>query len=168
MINQVAKVVVKELKAYGMTVCTVESCTGGAIANAITNVEGSSRVFGYGYVTYSNMAKIDLSSFLGPDDMGDIIKRYGVYSAETAEAMARLGAKRATFGIGITGTLSRKDPANPEGELGVAYIAIASDNWCLMRRLTPTIKVELQSQDRQKSKEECVLAALQLFLDRIS
>ncbi|MDD4106830.1 MAG: CinA family protein [Candidatus Shapirobacteria bacterium] len=62
---------------------TMELCTGGAVANCITNIPGASDVFECGLVTYCNKAKIKA----GVDE--EIIKKFGVYSIETAEEMAR-------------------------------------------------------------------------------
>ena len=78
----------------------MESCTGGAVANLITNIPGVSDVFKSGLVTYSDEAKIKA----GVDQK--IIKTYGVYSIEVAEEMAR--KIEGEVGIGVTGNLPGK------------------------------------------------------------
>ena len=78
----------------------MESCTGGAIANAITNNPGSSDVFKLGLVAYSNEAKIKF----GVDE--EIIKKYGVYSKEVAEEMAK--KIEGDVGVGVSGQLPGK------------------------------------------------------------
>jgi nicotinamide-nucleotide amidase len=75
----------------------MESCTGGAIANAMTNIPGASDVFKCGLVTYSDEAKIKA----GVDEK--IIKKFGVYSKETAEEMAK--KIKGEVGVGVTGNL---------------------------------------------------------------
>jgi len=79
----------------------MESCTGGAMANCITNIPGASDVFEIGKVTYSIKAKIEA----GVDE--EIIRKYGVYSKETAEEMAK--KIDGNIGVGITGNMN--DPA---------------------------------------------------------
>ena len=75
--------IIKILRKRGWTIGVMESCTGGAVANCITNIPGASDVFGEGKVTYCDEAKIKA----GVDKK--IIKKWGVYSKETAEEMAR-------------------------------------------------------------------------------
>jgi PncC family amidohydrolase len=101
----------------------MESCTGGALSNYITNVEGSSKIFLGGYVTYSNERKVECG--VPPD----VIEKYGVYSLECAIEMAR-ACKANTgslIGIGVTGTLGNLDESNSDSEVGKIYFCIASD-----------------------------------------
>ena len=84
----------------GAMIATAESCTGGLIAGALTEVPGSSDVFDRGFVTYSNAAKSDM---LGVDP--ETIKTFGAVSEEVALAMAS-GALRhsdATLAVSVTG-----------------------------------------------------------------
>jgi len=71
------------LKANGKKIATAESCTGGWIAQTITEVPGSSAWFDRGFVTYSNSAKVQM---LGAKQ--ETLKKYGAVSAETAKEMA--------------------------------------------------------------------------------
>ena len=108
------------LKERELTVSAMESCTGGLIASMITDVSGSSEVFPGSYVTYSNDEK---------EENGiprELIEESGVYSAEMAEGMARaiMTGMKTGFGIGITGTLGRRDPANADSIPGVVYAAV--------------------------------------------
>lgn len=121
--HQLAVQLVDRLQKGGFLITTVESCTGGALANAITNVPGSGDVFKHGFVTYSNEAKIALGV---PETT---IQKHSVYSPQTALAMAVAGgqnsAVNARITVGITGTLNRTDPDNPESsQIGDVYIAI--------------------------------------------
>ncbi len=92
--------VVHTLQRKGLTLATAESCTGGMIAQRITNVSGASEVFGYGFVTYWEQAKAKL---VGVDPA--VIEQYNVVSAPVAAQMA-LGAAQAAgadIGISVTG-----------------------------------------------------------------
>lgn len=100
MIEDKLKVVLKNLKKRHWYIGIMESCTGGAVANLITNIPGVSDVFKSGLVTYSDEAKIKA----GVDQK--IIKTYGVYSIEVAEEMAR--KIEGEVGIGVTGNLPGK------------------------------------------------------------
>ncbi len=112
--------IIKKLTEESKTIATMESCTGGAIANAITNIEGASLVFKFGAVTYSNEFKVKM----GVD--ANIIDKYTVYSMETAEEMSKNIAKfaNADYGIGITGKINREDPNNTVGDNSKIYVSI--------------------------------------------
>lgn len=116
--------IIRKVKARGLQLSTMESCTSGLVASTITDTEGSSSVFQKGYVTYSNQAKIDVG--VPPTVMED----YGVYSKETAIEMARTLVRNqaGSIGIGVTGNFSNIDPANPEGVPGEVNAAICWDN----------------------------------------
>ena len=75
--------VVKRLIDKNKTISTMESCTGGGVANAITNVEGASEVLKFNAVTYSNEFKIKMGV------SSSVIDKYSVYSAETAMEMSK-------------------------------------------------------------------------------
>lgn len=112
--------IIKKLTADSKTIATVESCTGGAVANAITNVEGASLVFKFGAVTYSNEYKIKM----GVDTK--VIEKYSVYSMETAIEMSKNIANfaNADIGVGITGKINREDVNNRFGNNNKIFISI--------------------------------------------
>ena len=114
------KKIIEKLTNLNKTISTMESCTGGGIANAITNIEGASEVFKFSAVTYSNEYKIKM----GVDK--NIIDEYSVYSMETANEMSKNISKftNSNYGIGITGKLNRVDRFNPYGLDNVVYISI--------------------------------------------
>jgi nicotinamide-nucleotide amidase len=87
-------------KRSGATIATAESCTGGMIAAAITDIAGSSAVFDRGFVTYSNAAKAEM---LGVD--AGLIARHGAVSEEVARAMAEGALTRSgsTLAVAVTG-----------------------------------------------------------------
>lgn len=96
------KLLVECLNGKKKTIATMESCTGGMLASSITNIPGSSTVMEYGFVTYSNQAKIDLGV------AKELIDKYTVYSKEVAISMARNVCRlsKANYGVGITGELN--------------------------------------------------------------
>lgn len=106
------------------TISTMESCTGGGIANAITNISGSSEIFKYGAVTYSNEYKIRM----GVD--ANIIENYTVYSIETAMEMSKNISDFANsdYGIGVTGQINRQDKNNIVEDTDKIYVSIYDKN----------------------------------------
>jgi len=106
---------------HGLTVATAESCTGGLIAAALTEIAGASDVFLGGYVAYANAAKTrDLSV---PESL---LEAHGAVSAEVALAMAE-GAVEATgadIGISVTG-IAGPGGATPTKPVGLVHIAAA-------------------------------------------
>lgn len=112
--------IINLLKEKNYTISTMESCTGGAVANAITNIEGASEVLKFSAVTYSNEYKIKM----GVDE--NIINEYSVYSKETARSMSKTISSFANsdIGVGITGKINKPDPNNPYGEDNIVYISI--------------------------------------------
>ena len=114
------KEVVDKLIKLNKTISTMESCTGGGVANAITNIPGSSEILKFSAVTYSNEYKIKMG--VNPD----IIDKYSVYSEETAKEMSKNISlfSNSDYGIGVTGKLCKSDPANPIGEDNIIYISI--------------------------------------------
>ena len=119
-IREVYRNITLALIGKGLTITTMESCTAGLVASLITDTEGSSAVLRGAFITYSNAAKI------ANGVPAEIIEQHGVYSIETAEAMARAcrGTYHADIGVGVTGTLGNVDPANADSVPGQVYIAI--------------------------------------------
>lgn len=112
--------IVNILNEKGLTISTMESCTGGGIAYEITNISGASEILKECYVTYCNEAKIKQGV------PAEVIDKYTVYSPETAIEMARAVKKQAksNIGIGVTGQLGRIDPNNPVDKLNCVWYAI--------------------------------------------
>jgi nicotinamide-nucleotide amidase len=125
------EVLVQLLTTRKQTLATAESCTGGLLANRITNVPGASDVFVAGYVTYANEAKIDLVG-VAPK----LIEEYGAVSDEVVRAMAEGARKRAgsTYALATTGI------AGPAGgsqakPVGTVYVALAGKAETKVRKL---------------------------------
>ncbi len=114
------KKLVETLIKNNKTIATMESCTGGGLANAITNIERASEVLKFSAVTYSNEYKIKM----GVDS--EVIDKYSVYSIETAREMAQNISKftDSDYGIGITGKLNRVDKYNPFGKDNIVFVSI--------------------------------------------
>ena len=112
--------VVELLTKKKQTLATMESCTGGGVANAITNIDGASEVLKFSAITYSNEYKMKMGV------PKEIIDKYTVYSQETADAMSKKISDFANsdYGVGITGKLNSVDPANPTGADNLVYISI--------------------------------------------
>ena len=102
------------------TIAIMESCTGGGVANAITNIAGASEVLKFSAVTYSNDFKIKM----GVSE--SIINKYSVYSIETAMEMSKKISlfSGSHFGVGVTGKLNRADKNNLVGSDNKVFISI--------------------------------------------
>ena len=118
------KEIIEYLTKNNMTISTMESCTGGAIVNAITSIEGASEVLKYSAITYSNEYKIKMG--VNPK----IIEKYSVYSIETAHEMSKKISKftNSDIGVGVTGKLNRADQNNNYGKDNEVFISIYYKN----------------------------------------
>ena len=140
-----------------LTVATAESCTGGLVASAITDVSGSSAYFRGGLVAYSNDAKIGLLGVAA-----EILETHGAVSAQVARAMA-IGARArlsVDLAVAVTGV------AGPGGgsaskPVGLTYVAVADAVGVEVRRFA-------WAGDRLANKDSSARAALQLLLSRVS
>lgn len=114
------KGVVEKLIKLNKTISTMESCTGGALVNEITNVEGASNVIKFSAVTYSNEYKIKM----GVSE--NIINTYSVYSRETAKEMSKKISDftNSDYGVGITGKINKPDPNNLVGKDDLIFVSI--------------------------------------------
>lgn len=112
----------RRLIERGRTITTMESCTAGQIASLITDTEGSSAILKGAFVTYANEAKVRQGV------PAEIIEARGVYSVETAAAMAEAcrAAYGADIGVGVTGTVGNVDPNNADSVPGEVYFAVAT------------------------------------------
>ena len=111
------------LKKYNLKVSSAESCTGGMIAAAVTDVGGASQYFDMGVVTYSNSAKMQL---LGV--RSDTLEKYGAVSPQTAEEMA-LGVRKlanSDVSISVTG-IAGPSGGTAEKPVGLVYIGISGE-----------------------------------------
>ena len=109
-INEQSKEIVTQLKLNDKTIAFMESCTGGFLANSITNISGASDVLKVSLVTYSSEYKIKFGV------AKDVIDKYTVYSSETANEMAKIVAQFANsnIGVGVTGELGNTINKTPK------------------------------------------------------
>ncbi|MBZ0199757.1 MAG: competence/damage-inducible protein A [Ignavibacteriaceae bacterium] len=145
-------VIARLLKERQMTISVAESCTGGNIANALTNINGSSSYFERGVVAYSNAAKVEILKV-----NEDTIAQYGAVSLEVARQMAA-GVKAISgtdLGISITGILGPTG-ATAGKPVGLVYIGLCDDKVC-------TAKKFLFGGDRLLNKQRATQAALEMI-----
>lgn len=127
----IEEVVGEALRREKATVSTVESCTGGLVAQMITAIAGSSDYFDRAFVTYSNQAKMDLVGV-----PADILRDHGAVSEPCARAMAEGARARAgtTYAVAITG-IAGPGGGTPEKPVGLVYVALAAPDKTVVRRL---------------------------------
>jgi nicotinamide-nucleotide amidase len=117
-----AVAVLDACRASGLMVATAESCTGGMVAAALTDIAGSSDVFERGFVTYSNAAKQAMLAVPAA-----VLEQHGAVSRETAEAMAD-GARAhsaADIAVSITG-VAGPGGGSPEKPVGLVHFAASA------------------------------------------
>jgi nicotinamide-nucleotide amidase len=143
----------ERLAAAGHRIATAESCTGGWIAKALTDVPGSSRWFGTGIVCYGNDAKTALLGVTVAD-----LSHHGAVSEAVVRAMARGVLERATAEVsvavsGIAGP-DGGTPAKPVGTVWLAWATRASDG------VRVTSRLHHFGGDREAVRRQAVAAAL--------
>ena len=151
--------IIKILTEKNKTISTMESCTGGGVANAITNIEGASEVLKFSAVTYSNEYKIKM----GVNE--SIIDKYSVYSIKTAEEMSKNISTFANsnYGVGITGKLNRVDKNNLYGQDNIVYVSIYDkDNDKFYNG-----SIEVTKQSRKENKELVIELIINMLMSII-
>ena len=152
-IFELAALVGQELKSRGLILATAESCTGGGVAQAITEIAGSSAWFDCGFVTYSNASKIALLNV-----PVDVLEQHGAVSEETAAAMCvgALHNSLATVALSTTG-IAGPDGGVPGKPIGTIYFGWAYGDIRQVERM-------LFSGDRRSIREQTVQHALRGIL----
>lgn len=154
-LRTLAEQALEHLGKTGRRLITVESCTGGLIAAALSDIPGSSDVLEGGFVTYSNVLKM---SAVGVPET--ILAQYGAVSIQTAEAMANgglLNARDADVAISVTGI------AGPSG--GSALKPVGTVCFGLAARTGSTTSVQCHfTGDRAAIRAQSVHHALQMVL----
>jgi nicotinamide-nucleotide amidase len=146
------EVIVELLAKRNRTLAVAESCTGGLLANRITNVPGASAVFLAGYVCYANQAKIDM---LNVDPQ--LIEKHGAVSEQVARALAEhaRASARCDYALATTG-VAGPSGGSPEKPVGTVYVALAAaDETVANRFFFPT--------DRETFKQIATQAVLELL-----
>ena len=159
-LQKLAAAVVDDLTAASKAVATAESCTGGWIAKSITDVAGSSAVFGYGVVSYSNGAK---ESILGVKN--ETIEEHGAVSETVVEEMAEgvLHLSGADIAVAVSG-VAGPTGGTEEKPVGTVWFA-----WAVRDGSNALVDTHCEhfSGDRELVRELTVAHALQGVLERI-
>ena len=149
--------IVKMLKEKNKYVSTMESCTGGGLVNAITNIPGASEILKFSAVTYSNEFKIKMGV------PKETIDTYSVYSMETAIDMSKKISEftNSNYGIGITGKLNRADINNLAGDDNMVYFSIYNKD--TNTNYNDSIRVSKSS--REENKDEVITKIVNKFYE---
>lgn len=142
------KEIVEILTNNKQTISTMESCTGGGLANAITNIEGASNILKFSAITYSNEYKIKMGV------PKETIDKYTVYSIETAREMAKSISDftNSDYAVGITGKLNRVDPNNLNGNDNEVFVSIYEKQ----TKKHYDNKIIVTSETRKENKNEVI------------
>ncbi|MFM7084615.1 MAG: CinA family protein [Hyphomicrobium sp.] len=143
----------------GLKVATAESCTGGLLSGALTEIPGSSEIFECGFITYSNEAKTNM---LGVDP--NLLSHYGAVSQEVAIAMAEgaLAHSRANISVAITG-IAGPTGATLSKPIGLVHFAVAK----VGQNTLPEV-VHFEDIGRNRVREAAVKKAISLLIERIN
>lgn len=160
-IDELAASLVSELTKAGESVATAESCTGGWLAKALTDISGSSECFGYGIVSYSNAAK---EALLGVRQA--TLLEFGAVSEAVVREMAS-GALRlsgATYSVAVSGIAG---PSGGSGEKPVGTVWFA---WAVRTggEITIDAKMHHFPGDRRSVRSSAVIVALQGIRERLN
>ena len=150
------EVLVKLLTGRKETLAIAESCTGGLLANRITNIPGASSVFLAGYICYANEAKIDML-----DVDPELIEKHGAVSEPVARALAQYARMRArsTYALATTG-IAGPSGGSPEKPVGTVYIALATPAETFVKKL-------FFPSDRETFKQIAAQAAFDLLRKKL-
>lgn len=129
-IETLARLVLDEARQRSLRIVTAESCTGGMVAAALTDIAGSSDVFDRGFVTYSNRAKSELL-----DVPGDLIADMGAVSEPVARAMAEGALENASAHVSVAVTgVAGPGGGTPLKPVGLVHFATARANGPILHR----------------------------------
>lgn len=148
---------IKERSTNRIIIATAESCTGGMLSSALTSIDGSSKFFDRGFITYSNQAK---EQILGVKS--DTLKEFGAVSEETAGEMAQgcLKNSEATLAISITG-IAGPTGGTTQKPVGSVCFGLASPTGI------NTYSFRFNG-SRQEVRQQATIKALELILNYIN
>ena len=158
-ITELAKNIISKARQKTVTIALAESCTGGMIAAALSDISGSSAVLDRGFVTYSNQAKIDI---LGVADA--TLEQYGAVSEQTARAMVDgtlIAAPMAGLVLSVTG-IAGPGGGKPNKPVGLVHFA------CQQRDASQTHAMHIFSGDRHMVRQQAVHTALMMIGDLLA
>jgi len=153
--DMLAAQVGESLKSHGFMLATAESCTGGGVAQAVTEISGSSAWFERGFVTYSNIAKVEM---LGVSE--ETLCIHGAVSEATARQMAEgaLRSSHAHVALAVTG-IAGPTGGTPDKPVGTVWFA-----WSLRNGATH-VRLHHLSGNRSEIRAQSVRIALQGVLE---
>ena len=135
-----------------LTIGTVESATGGRIADKITNVSGSSDYFKGSVVAYSNEAKIDIVGV-----KKETVENYGTVSSQTAMEMAQGGRKLLGVDVCVSDTgIAGPAGGSPQKPVGLFYLGLAAENETLSQEF-------IFPGNREENKQDAAEASLKML-----
>ena len=155
-VHQLAVRAGNKLREMHLFLATAESCTGGMVASAVTDISGSSGWFERGFVTYSNQAKTEMIGV-----PGDLIDKHGAVSEQVARAMAEgaLRNSRAQVSLAITGV------AGPGGGTETKPVGMVCFAWS--NRLATSAETHVFKGDREQIRVQAAAHALRGLLEHI-
>jgi PncC family amidohydrolase len=155
-LGELAQVLQAHCLEGGATVALAESCTGGMVASALTDIAGSSGYLLGGVVAYSDAAKREL---LGVDRA--VLAAHGAVSAQVARAMAIAARERfaATIGASVTG-IAGPGGATASKPIGLTYVGVADGEGAEVRRI-------VWSGDRAANRRDSAVLVLEVLLERL-
>ena len=157
-ITQLAQHIIEKAQQKKVMIALAESCTGGMIATALTDISGSSAVLDRGFVTYSNQAKIDI---LGVNNA--TLAQHGAVSEQTALAMVEgtlNAAPMADLALSVTG-IAGPGGGGPDKPVGLVHFA------CQRRYSLQTHAKHIFSGDRHMVRQQAVHTALMMIGDAL-
>tara|TARA_B100001758_G_scaffold234788_1_gene234267 strand:- start:454 stop:927 length:474 start_codon:yes stop_codon:yes gene_type:complete len=151
---KLAKKVVKLLSKKRLKISFAESCTGGLLSSSITSISGSSKVFTLGFVTYSNLAKINILKV-----PKKILIKHGAVSYETCSSMVKNINKisKTNISLSITGVAGPKGGTRRK-PVGLVFIGIKKGNKTLIKKFL------FKNKKRSSIQKATVNKALNLIL----
>lgn len=160
--TRLAKTVIELGLARGSVVATAESCTGGLIAAALTDIAGSSAVVDRGFVTYSNEAKTEM---LGVPEA--LIREHGAVSGPVASAMVSgaLDNSAADLAVSVTG-IAGPGGGSAEKPVGLVYIAVQREGAPV--RVKECHFAEEGHATRSAVRQATVICALKMILEQLA
>ena len=130
LINDILVKISDKITKENLLIATAESCTGGMLANLLTDISGSSKYFERGIVTYSNRSKIEL---LGVSEY--VITKYGAVSEQTALEMAKGIREKSNVDIGISITgIAGPTGGSKQKPVGLIYIGVSTNKKTEVKR----------------------------------
>ena len=149
--NQLSQELGMQLLKYNWVCAVAESCTGGGVAAAITEISGSSSWFDRGFVTYSNLSKQEML-----DVPEQVITTYGVVSEQTVCAMAKgaLHASNAQLSVAVSG-IAGPGGGSVEKPVGTVWLA-----WSHVKGATKS-QCYYFSGNRKEIRKQCIRAAIE-------